>query len=125
MISKAPCLHVDEETPCRGAPMFHLSVVDHIRLSFATAAAAYQRHAEAASRLDRWSWYTKIVLVGLTGVACVLGLVALQRGRGFQIAATMAAAAAFVGSAVYVALDVEPRIYAHRSTAARFWLLTE
>ena len=32
--------------------MFHLSVVDHIRLSFATSAAAYQRHAEAASRLD-------------------------------------------------------------------------
>jgi hypothetical protein len=105
--------------------MFHLSVVDHIRLSFATAAAAYQRHAEAASRLDRLSWYTKIVLVCLTGLACVLGLIALQRGHGFQVAATVAAAAAFVGSAVYVALDLEPRIYAHRSTAARFWLLTE
>jgi len=105
--------------------MFHLSVVDHIRLSFATAAAAYQRHAEAASRLDRWSWYTKIVLVSLTGLACVLGLIALQRGHGFQVAATIAAAAAFVGSGVYVALDLEPRVYAPRSTAARFWLLTE
>ena len=105
--------------------MFHLSVVDHIRLSFATSAAAYQRHAEAASRLDRWSWYTKIVVIALTGLACVLGLVALQRGHGFQIAATTAAAAAFVASAVYVALDLEPRIYAHRATSARFWLLTE
>jgi hypothetical protein len=105
--------------------MFHLSVVDHIRLSFATAAAAYQRHAEAASRLDRWSWYAKIALVGLTGLGCVLGLVALQRGHGFQIAATSAAAAAFVACSIYVALDLEPRIYAHRSTASRFWLLTE
>jgi hypothetical protein len=105
--------------------MFHLSVVDHIRLSFATVAAAYQRHADAASRLDRWSWYMKIVLVALTGIACVLALLALQRGRGFQIAVTVTAAAAFVGCAVYVALDLEPRIYAHRSTAARFWLLTE
>lgn len=105
--------------------MFHLSVVDHIRLSFATAAAAYQRHAEAASRLDRVSWYTKVVLVSLTGLACVLGLIALQRGHPYQIAAAIAAAAAFVGSGIYVALDLEPRIYAHRSTAARFWLLTE
>ena len=105
--------------------MFHLSVVDHIRLSFATAAAAYKRHADAASRLDRWSWYTKIAIVALTGIACVLGLIALQRGRGFQIAATAAAATAFVGCAVYIALDLEPRIYAHRTTSARFWLLTE
>jgi hypothetical protein len=90
--------------------MFHLSVVDHIRLSFATSAAAYQRHAEAASRLDRWSWYTKIVVIALTGLACVLGLVALQRGHGFQIAATTAANA-FVASAL-VARDLEPRIYA-------------
>ena len=82
--------------------MFHLSVVDHIRLSFATSAAAYQRHAEAASRLDRLSWYTKVALVSLTGLACVLGLIALQRGHGFQVGATIAAACAFVGSAVYV-----------------------
>jgi|SRR5215831_2237520 len=105
--------------------MFQLSVVDHIRLSFATVAAAYQRHADAASRLDRVSWYIKIALVSLTGVACVLALVALQRDHGFQIAACVAAASAFVGSAIYVALDLEPRIYGHRSTAARFWLLTE
>ena len=94
--------------------MFHLSVVDHIRLSFATVAAAYQRHADAASRLDRWSWYTKIALVVVTGTACVLALLALQRGRGFQIAAMTAAAVAFVACAVYVGLDLEPRIYAHR-----------
>ena len=105
--------------------MFHLSVVDHIRLSFATVAAAYQRHADAASRLDRLSWCIKIVLVSLTGLACVLALLALQRGHGFQIAAASAAGIAFVGCAIYVALDLEPRIYGHRSTAARFWLLTE
>lgn len=105
--------------------MFHLSVVDHIRLSFATVAAAYQRHADAASRLDRWSWYTKIALVVVTGTACVLALIALQRGRGFQIATLTAAAVAFVGCAVYVGLDLEPRIYAHRTSSARFWVLTE
>ena len=75
--------------------MFQLSVVDHIRLSFATVAGAYERHAEAAARLARWSWYVKVSLVALLALA------------------------------VYVALDLEPRIYGHRSSAARFWLLTE
>jgi hypothetical protein len=105
--------------------MFQLSVVDHIRLSFATVAGAYERHAEAASGLARWSWYLKLALVSLLAVASVLGLVALQRGRAFQIAATVTTAIAFVGCAVHIALDLEARIYGHRSSAARFWLLAE
>jgi hypothetical protein len=105
--------------------MFQLSVVDHIRLSFATVAGAYERHAEAAGRIARWSWYVKIALVLLAGLACALAFVALQRGRAFQIATMVATSAAFVGFAIYVALDLEPRVYGHRSSAARFWLLTE
>ena len=105
--------------------MFQLSVVDHIRLSFATVAGAYERHADAAARLARWSWYVKVSLVALLALASLLAFLALQRGRGFQIAATAVTAAGFIGYAVYVALDLEPRIYGHRSSAARFWLLTE
>jgi hypothetical protein len=105
--------------------MFQLSVVDHIRLSFATIAGAYESHAAAAGRLARWSWYAKLSLVALLATAAVLGLLALSRGRGFQIAATAVTIAAFVACAVYVALDLERRIYGHRSSAARFWLLTE
>jgi hypothetical protein len=105
--------------------MFQLSVVDHIRLSFATIAGAYESHAAAASRLARWSWYVRLALVTLLAAAVVVGLLALGRGRGFQIAATALTAAAFVGCTLYVALDLEPRIYGHRSSAARFWLLTE
>ena len=105
--------------------MFQLSVVDHIRLSFATIAGAYESHAAASSRLARWSWYGRLSLVALLASAVVLCLLALNRGRGFQIAAAVVTAAAFVGCTIYVALDLERRIYAHRSSAARFWLLTE
>ena len=105
--------------------MFQLSVVDHIRLSFATIAGAYESHAAASSRLAQWSWYARLALVALLGSAVVLCLLALNRGRGFQIAATVLTAAAFVGCTIYVALDLERRVYAHRSSAARFWLLTE
>ncbi len=105
--------------------MFQLSVVDHIRLSFATIAGAYDSHAAASSRLARWSWYARLSLLAVLASAVVLCLLALNRGRGFQIAAAVVTAAAFVGCTIYVALDLERRIYAHRSSAARFWLLTE
>jgi hypothetical protein len=105
--------------------MFQLSVVDHIRLSFATIASAYENHASASSRLARWSWYVRLSLLALLAAAVALCLLAIVRGRGFQIAAAVLTAAAFVGCTIYVALDLERRIYAHRSSAARFWLLTE
>ena len=105
--------------------MFQLSVVDHIRLSFATVAGAYEKHADAAARLARWSWYVKLSLLALLALASVLGFVALQYGRAFQIGATAATVAGFIGCAIYVVLDLEPRVYGHRSSAARFWLLTE
>lgn len=105
--------------------MFHLSVIDHIRLSFGAVVGAYQAHADAAAALARWGWRTKLAMLALIGVAAVSGLVALQQGRVFQIAAAVAAAAGFVACAVYTALDSEPRIYGHRASAARLWLLSE
>ena len=105
--------------------MFQLSLVDHIRLSFAAAADAYQCHADAARRLARWTWGGKLGLTTIAAVATVLGFLSVEYGRGWHIAAAAATALTFVASATYLALDLEPRIHGHRSTAARFWMLTE
>jgi conflict system pore-forming effector with SLATT domain len=105
--------------------MFHLSVVDHIRLSFGTVVGAYQAHADAAAALARWGWRMKLAMLAFIGVAAVASLVALQQGRAFQIAAAVATAAGFVACAIYAALDSEPRVYGHRASAARLWLLSE
>jgi hypothetical protein len=105
--------------------MFQLSVIDHIRLSFASAAAAYEGHAEAASRLARWGWYSRIGLLTLLGLACAADLLALQWGRPYLIAGAVLSALAFAGCALWVGLDLEPRIHAHRSSAAKLWLLCE
>ena len=105
--------------------MFQLSVVDHIRLSFGSVVTAYEGHAEAAARLARWGWYAKVITMSAVAAGAVLSGVALYAGRGFQIAAAAAATAALVACAGYVAFDPQPRIYGHRASAARLWLLCE
>jgi predicted NBD/HSP70 family sugar kinase len=105
--------------------MFQLTLVDHIRLSFATIATAYEGHAEAAARLARWAWYTKVTMLSLVGLAAVASVIAELRGGVFQTICAALAAVAFVVCAGYVALDPEPRVYGHRSSAARLWLLCE
>ena len=105
--------------------MFQLSVIDHIRLSFASVANAYDGHAEAAARLARWGWHSRIALLSLLGIAAVSELVALQGGRPYLIVAAGASILAFAACEAWVGLDVEPRIYAHRSSAAKLWLLCE
>ena len=105
--------------------MFQLSLVDHIRLSFASVVTAYEGHADAAARLARHGWYARVATMATVAATAVLSGVALQQGRGFQIAATAAATAALAACAAYVAFDPNPRIYGHRASAARLWLLCE
>jgi hypothetical protein len=105
--------------------MFQLTVVDHIRLSFGSVVTAYEGHANAAAQLSRRALYTKIVMLSFVAAAAVAVLLAHGHGPRFQLSAGAFSALGFVACALYVALDPEPRIYAHRSTAARLWLLCE
>jgi hypothetical protein len=105
--------------------MFQLSIVDHIRLTFASVVNAYEGHAEAAARLARWGWYSRVSLLSLLGLSCVAGLMALKGGRPYLLVATGGSGLAFIACAVWLALDLEPRVYAHRSSAAKLWLLCE
>jgi hypothetical protein len=105
--------------------VFQLSVVDHIRLSFGSVVTAYEGHAEAAARLARWGWYAKIATITAVALAAVFSGVALYTGRGFQIAAAVAATAALAACSGYVAFDPQPRIYGHRASAARLWMICE
>jgi hypothetical protein len=106
--------------------MFNLSLVDHIRLSFGHVIYTYQAHAQVAGRLDRLAWRIRLgalVLSAITVGACLA--VAMDAGRVAALAATTAAALAFIMFGIYFALDLERRVYAHRSCSARLWLLVE
>jgi hypothetical protein len=109
----------------KGEFMFQLSVIDHIRLSFGSAIAAYEGHAEAAGRLALWSWYAKLATLVLAAGTAVLSGLAVQRGGVYQPVAAVVAVIALIGVAAYVAFDPQPRIYGHRASAARLWLVCE
>lgn len=106
--------------------MFQLSVVDHIRLTFGDVVCSYKAHTSIAERLARQSWQMKTTVLALLGVGLVACAAALMgTARAFPIIAAVTVCLAFVGYATYMALDFDPRVYAHRSCAARFWLLCE
>lgn len=105
--------------------MFQLSLVDHIRLSFAHVVCSQAAHARMAEQLSVRAWWTKLVTMVVLGLATAACLLALETGRGVQIAGAVLAACAFVLYGISLTLDFEPRVYAHRSCAARLWLLCE
>jgi hypothetical protein len=106
--------------------MFRLSVVDHVRLSFGHVVQSYTAHARVAERLAARAWQLKIVILTLLGIAAAASVLALVgASRTLQGVAAGAAGLAFAAYAVYVALDLEPRVQAHRAWASRLWLVCE
>jgi conflict system pore-forming effector with SLATT domain len=106
--------------------MFQLSVVDHIRLTFGDVVCSYRAHTNAAEKLARRAWQMKTTVLALLGVgviACTAAIV--LTARAFPIVAAVTVGLAFLGYAASLALDFDPRVYAHRACAAKFWLLCE
>jgi hypothetical protein len=105
--------------------MFQVSLVDHVRLSFASVLAAYEAHADAAASIARWNSRAKLVLLTLSGLGTIVGAVATQAGFAWQVAAAIIAAAVFGTSAAYVSLNQQPLMYGHRVSAAKLWVVCE
>jgi hypothetical protein len=105
--------------------VFQLSIVDHIRLSFGSAATSYRAHARAAERLATRAWQSRVVVMVLFALATGASLVALTGIRQAQVVAAALAALAVLTFAVYVSLGFESRAYAHRACAAQLWLICE
>lgn len=105
--------------------MFHLESGDYVRLTYESLKQAYDAHAEAAARLSRLSSYFRLATLALTGAAAVLAAIAMSGGWVTQIAAAAMAACAFGTCAAYIGYDQQPRIYGHRASAARIWVIVE
>jgi len=105
--------------------MFHLESGDYVRLTYESLRQAYDAHADAAARLSRFSSYFRLATLALTGGAAVLSAIAMSGGWMTQVAAALTAACAFGACAAYIGYDQQPRIYGHRASAARIWVIVE
>jgi hypothetical protein len=113
-------------SPCHDHKrMFQITIVEHVRLSFGSALAAYEGHAEAAARLTRLTSHARIALLALSGAATVVGAIAVGNGYWWQLATAILIALVFGSSAAYVAFDQQPLIYGHRASATRLWVICE
>ena len=106
--------------------MFQITLLDHLRLSFGGAIHAYKAHAELAERLTRRLWQIRIGELVLLAGAMGAALTAAYRGQArFAVVAAVLSGAALAMFAVYVAINLEARINAHRWCASRLWLMRE
>jgi hypothetical protein len=106
--------------------VFQITLLDHLRLSFGGAIHAYRAHAAIAERLTRRLWHIRIGELGLLGGALAAALTAAYRGDArYAVLAAVLSGAALGVFTVYVAVNLEARIYAHRWCASRLWLIRE
>jgi SMODS and SLOG-associating 2TM effector domain family 4 len=105
--------------------MFQISLAEHVRLSFGSALAAYEGHAEAAAKLSRRSSYARLALLGLSGLAAVTSAIAVPGGSGWQLTAAILTVAVFGACATYIGMNQHLLIYGHRISAAKLWLVCE
>ena len=75
--------------------MFQITLAEHVRLSFGSALAAYEGHAQAAATLARRSSYARLALLGISGLAAIAGSVAVPGGYGWQLTSAILSVAVF------------------------------
>jgi hypothetical protein len=106
--------------------MFQLTLLDHIRLTFGQVVYRYKAHVQTAERLARRASQLRAFELSLVAgtVASALAAV-LMPGGPFVLLTVGLAGLALIVSAVTMALQIEPRLYAHRWCGARLWLIRE
>ncbi len=106
--------------------MFSLKIVDHVRLDSERVAQNYTVHAAAAERIVRLIAVFRIGLVVLLAVAASAETATVIYPRGLSPASAIGAGMiALVAFAIYSALGLESRLFAHRLFANRLWLVAE
>ena len=105
--------------------MFQISLAEHVRLSFGSALAGYEGHAEAAARLSRRSSYARIALIALSGLAAIVNGITISSGYGWHVTSAILTVAVFASCATYVAMNQPLLIYGHRVSASKLWVVCE
>ena len=106
--------------------VFQITLIDHLRLSFGGTIHAYKAHIAIAERLTRRLWQIRICELVLLGAAMGTAVMAAYRAQArYAVMAAILSGAALALFAVYVAINLEARVNAHRWCASRLWLIRE
>jgi len=106
--------------------MFQLTLLDHIRLTFGQVVYRYKAHVQTAERLARRASQLRALELSLVTGTLASALAALLMPAGPFVLLTVGfAGLALIVSAISMALQIEPRLYAHRWCGARLWLIRE
>jgi hypothetical protein len=106
--------------------MFQITLLDHLRMSFGGVVHGYRAHSEIAERLQRRVWQLRIGELVLLGGALAANITAVVRSDPrYAVLGAVVAGLALALFTLYVAVNFESRIYAHRWCASRLWLIRE
>jgi len=106
--------------------MFSLKIIDHVRLDSERVAQNYTVHAVAAERIVRLLIVYRIAIVVLLAVAASTEIANVMFPRTLAPAVAIGTAMlALTAFAIYGALGLESRLFAHRALAHRLWLAAE
>jgi hypothetical protein len=104
--------------------MFSLKIVDHVRLDSERVSQNYTVHAAAAERIGRLITVFRIGIVVLLAFAAASEIANVLFPHSVSPAAAIGAGLlALVAFAVYAALGLESRVFAHRTFAHRLWIV--
>ena len=106
--------------------MFQITLLDHLRMSFGGVVHGYRAHSQIAERLHRRVWQLRIGELVLLGGALAANITAVVRSDPrYAVVSAVVAGLALALFTLYVAVNLESRIYAHRWCASRLWLIRE
>jgi conflict system pore-forming effector with SLATT domain len=106
--------------------MFSLKIIDHVRLDSERVAQNYTVHAGAADRIVRLITGCRVVMVALLALAVSAEIGNVMFPHSVSPAVAIAAGlTGLVAFAIYGALGLESRLFAHRAFAHRLWLVAE
>lgn len=106
--------------------MFQITLLDHLRITFGGVVHGYRAHMDVAERLTRRAWQLRIGQLLLLGGALAANVTAMVRiDPRYAVLSAVLLGVALAVFAIYVAINLESRIYAHRWCASRLWLIRE
>ena len=109
-----------------GSPMFELTLLDHLRMTFGHIVYRHRAHAQIAYSRSRWNrWLRAAEALLMTGVAFAALGAAFGRGYAYEIGSAVLAILTLATFLLHLTFDLDRSAQAHSACAIRLWYIRE